>query len=1071
MLLIAGCHRSGTSALAGTLCKLGAAAPAHLLPAGPVNPSGFWESPLIMEFNEDVLEALNRNWNNEFLIDEQEFDSGSVAPLKARLPALLEQEFEDQRLMLVKDPRVCLLLPLWLDVLDTEGIDTRVVIPVRHPFEVAQSLLKRDGIPVEVGMSLWLRHLLDAEYYSRGRKRAFVNYSMLLTDWRQTVEKINRECDLKLLTDSEEMQIEVEAFINPDLRHHHQPALDGRHVELHQWVLETYQILQSASEETNDQQELIGALDKLRGKLNIASRLFDAGARYYRDQARQNEKRSELLEQELLATKSLQETAGERRAVAEERLAVAEERLAVAEERLAEMSVLHRREIDELESRAANVRDMHLQEIAELKNRLEEESRKRTALTTQHRQEVSQLRRQLGVKNRELGELGSDLAHVLQSRSWRYTAFWRRLFRKKKHVPAAKRRRLREAEAIRASELFDGNWYLQQYPDVASAGADPAEHFLEFGWQEDRDPGPGFSVSEYLVRNPDVAMAGMNPLIHFLEHGQFEARFSGTVEAEQRPRASDPEELQLLLMDCEWKPLISVVVPVYKTDGGLLQQCVDSVRGQIYSNWELILVDDGSKQESLTQILHEFADTDSRIRIFSMEDNAGISTATNVGLHHAVGEYIAFLDHDDELTIDALAWVVLHLNQNKTAKVLYSDQDKIDATGRLLDEFFKPGWSPTYLQSVMYVGHLLVVSRELVLEVGGLDAEFDGVQDYELMLRLGERTSEIVHIPRVLYRWRSIEGSLAAAADAKAGIDQLQEKAVTRHLQRMGVPAMAQAQGGHRVKVLPGRQSEQPLVSILIPTKDQPELLGKCLQSLFDKSSYPNIEVILGDNNTTDPAARALFERYPVKVVPLPGRFHFAQFNNLMANNASGEYLVLLNNDVEIIESDWIEHLMLHASQPGVGAAGPLLCYPDMSVQHAGVILGPRGTADHVMRNFPVDADGYAGSLMAAREVSAVTAACLMVRAEIYAAVGGLNENFLRHYEDVDFCLRLRKKGLRNIYVGSTRLIHHESKSRGSVYNYTDRVLLLDYWHEEIQGGDPYYNPNFALSGNCYQSA
>jgi GT2 family glycosyltransferase len=251
------------------------------------------------------------------------------------------------------------------------------------------------------------------------------------------------------------------------------------------------------------------------------------------------------------------------------------------------------------------------------------------------------------------------------------------------------------------------------------------------------------------------------------------------------------------------------------------------------------------------------------------------------------------------------------------------------------------------------------------------------------------------------------------------------------------------------------------LVSILIPTKDHPELIGPCLETLFEQTSYRNFEVVVGDNETTDAEARAILDRYPVTRIPLPDSFHFATFNNRMSRVARGEYLLLLNNDTEVIQPDWIESLLLHAEQDDVGAVGPVLLYPDRTVQHAGVILGPRGTADHLMRGFPGDADGYAGSLQAAREVTAVTGACLLVRRAHYAACGGLNECFRRHYEDVDFCLRLRSRGLRNICVGNAKMLHHESKSRGDRYDFTDRILLLDYWELWMRQGDPYYNPAF----------
>ncbi len=510
------------------------------------------------------------------------------------------------------------------------------------------------------------------------------------------------------------------------------------------------------------------------------------------------------------------------------------------------------------------------------------------------------------------------------------------------------------------------------------------------------------------------------------------------------------------------KPLISLVVPVYRIKPRYLEDCIRSVAEQYYPNWELILVDDCSKKRRLTRLMQDWADRDARIRCIPLKQNVNISACTNVGIESARGDYIGFLDHDDVLTKDALVRVVERLTERPDADVVYSDSDKMDRFGNCFEPFYKPSWSPAYFRSVMYVGHLLVVRSQLLREVGGCDGRFDGVQDFELMLRLSEVTDRIEHVPHILYHWRVIPGSLAREATAKPRINELQQKAVQQHLDRLNIPGKAiGSENGHRIQVLPKPRSKAPLVSVMIPTRDRPELIGPCLDSLFKNTDYPNFEVLVGDNETEDPEAIAIFDKYPIRRVELPGKFHFAAFNNTLAKAARGEYLLLLNNDTEILQSDWLDQLMLHAEQPGVGAVGPMLVYDDGTIQHAGVILGPRGTADHLMRFFPADTDGYVGSLPSVREVSAVTGACLLVDREKYEACGGLNEKFRRHYEDLDFCLDLSERGFVNLYVGSVRLMHHESKTRGSYYDFTDRILLLDRWEHRIDRGDPYYNPNF----------
>jgi GT2 family glycosyltransferase len=432
---------------------------------------------------------------------------------------------------------------------------------------------------------------------------------------------------------------------------------------------------------------------------------------------------------------------------------------------------------------------------------------------------------------------------------------------------------------------------------------------------------------------------------------------------------------------------------------------------------------------------------------------------------------VAFLDHDDELEPTALHEFVALVDERPRTDVVYSDEDKLDPNGHRCEAFFKPDWSPEYFRGVMYVGHLLMIRRSLVEEVGGFDPSFDGVQDYELMLRVSERNPRIEHLPLVLYHWRKIPGSLASSSDAKPSIGNVQARAVQAHLDRAGIPAVAAPHDElpHRAVLRPKPRSSWPSVSIVIPTKDAPEHISRCLDSIYRLTDYNPFEVVVVDTGTQDPAALAAIRRHPVVVEPFDEPFNFSRAINAGVAASSGELVVLLNNDTEVVDRDWLQTLAWLAELPGVGAVGPLLVYPDRTVQHAGVVLGFRGTADHVLRGAPATGDGYAGSLAATREVSAVTAACLMVRRSTFDEVGGLNEYFGTHYQDVDFCLKLRKRGLRNLFTPRAALVHHESASRGSSYDRLDRALLLDRWQKVIDEGDPYYSPHFSLDHVDYR--
>lgn len=428
--------------------------------------------------------------------------------------------------------------------------------------------------------------------------------------------------------------------------------------------------------------------------------------------------------------------------------------------------------------------------------------------------------------------------------------------------------------------------------------------------------------------------------------------------------------------------------------------------------------------------------------------------------------FVCFLDHDDLLAPAALEECLAALAEGLDA--VYTDQDKIDELGFRGDPFHKPDWSPEYLRGMMYVGHLLCVRRDLALLAGGFDPHFDGVQDFEFLLRYSERTQRIGHLSRILYHWRAVPGSLASSLDAKTGIDRLQAEAVQGQLDRLGLPGRAECGAlPHRVRVVPLPLREHPRVSILIPAKDMPDVLETCLSSLFEKTSYPNFEVICIDHQTTDPRPSRLMTTYPVRRVRFAAQFNLSAASNFGARNARGEYLVFLNNDIEVITPRWIEEMLYYAAQDDVGAVGGLLLHPDGSVQHAGVVLGGRGTADHVLQHGG-DSDGYAGSLSCAREVSAVTAACMMVKKRLFDQAGGFHEHYSVAYQDVDFCLELRSMGMRNIFAASAVFLHPESCLQGSCYDLADRKLFLDRWKNVIHASDPYCNPNFDLHACDY---
>lgn len=642
--------------------------------------------------------------------------------------------------------------------------------------------------------------------------------------------------------------------------------------------------------------------------------------------------------------------------------------------------------------------------------------------------------------------------------------------------------------------FFLGRWYLEQNPDIAEAGQNPLIHYLTVGANEGRDPHPLFDTDWYLSRNPDVAALGLNPFAHYAECGWKEGReprphFDGNYDLSQNPEVAGSRASllkQMVPMKGGWQgriekvslahhPKISVVMPVHRTPLPLLERAVMSVTDQEYSRWEICIADDGSNDEAIQEWLETRARDESRIHLAINKNNRGISAATNDAISLCTGDFVALLDHDDELTPDALGEIAAYLAEHPETDVVYSDQDKMDEAGRCYEPFHKPAWSPVLFLGVMYVGHLLVIRRTILERVGGCDARFDKVQDYELMLRVSEVTDRIRHIPKILYHWRAVAGSLAASTSAKTSIEELQVSAVAAHLKRLGVAAEARShpRHAHRVLLEAADGHPQPRISIIIPSAADSPLLADCLTSIVEKTKYAEYEILLmvrkGANRTEIQSSNLAMAQNLAKVrlMEYDFPFNYSRVNNYAASMADGSLLVFLNDDTRVITPDWLDIMLTHLSLPGVGAVGPKLLFPDGSVQHAGVVLGFRGTADHVMRGYPSDADGYFGSLSASREVSAVTAACLMTRAVTYQCVGGMTECFASIYQDVDLCLKIGQLGLSLVYVANAELVHYESTTRGTDYNRVDREILIDRWREKLIQ-DPYYNQHFSLERHDY---
>ena len=524
----------------------------------------------------------------------------------------------------------------------------------------------------------------------------------------------------------------------------------------------------------------------------------------------------------------------------------------------------------------------------------------------------------------------------------------------------------------------------------------------------------------------------------------------------------------------EYEPLISILVPVYNTPEEFLKQMIQSVRKQTYGKWELCIANANPANETVAEILRISSTKDERIKVKDVPENEGIAQNTNAALASATGDYIGLLDHDDLLTPDALYEVVKAINENDRPQVLYSDEDKVTMD---LSEHFQPHMKPDYnkdlLRSNNYITHFFVADRTLVEEVGGEDGEYNGAQDYDLILKCTERAKGIAHIPRILYHWRVHKASTADNPASKMYAFDAGKRAIEDHLKRCGEIGKVSHEkdlGFYRVKY---QVQGSPLISIIIPNKEQVESLDKCLESI-EKSSYKNYEIIIVENNSTEDATFAYYKKIEsdkIRIVYWSDEFNYSAINNFGVKHARGDYLLLLNNDVEVITTDWLEELTANCQRKDVGIVGARLYYPDDTIQHAGIVIGIGGVAGALFVGMPRMFTGYLHKAAIQQDLSAVTAACMMVKRSVYEELGGLEEELKVAFNDVDFCLRAREKGYLVVYDPNVELYHFESKSRGTedskekIRRFQNEIeYMRSHWLELLKKGDPMYNPNLTLT-------
>lgn len=662
------------------------------------------------------------------------------------------------------------------------------------------------------------------------------------------------------------------------------------------------------------------------------------------------------------------------------------------------------------------------------------------------------------------------------------------------------------AEKIEKSGLFDREYYFKQNSVDHDLPDDLIKHFIDIGCGIGLKPNPDFEPDFYLTEYKDVASAGINPLVHFLEFGIFEGRhpslqsknnsnialnkelveytsYKDWINKYDTINKDDINAMKLHVTNFGYLPVFSIIMPVYNTPIKFLEEAIKSVLNQVYPHWELCIANDASTDKSIKFLLDDFQNQDSRVKVIHRKVNGHISAASNSAIELATGDFIALMDHDDLIPKNALFEFAFQLNIDKSIDILYSDEDRIDENSIRSNPYFKTKYNAELMLSHNMVNHFGVYRRSLVNSVGGFRLGFEGSQDYDLILRVVDQTTyeKIVHIPSILYHWRASEIEKSYSEKFMDKCVKSAQNAIRDHLLRKNQTGEVYSNevipSWHRV--IRSFPNSDPLVSIIIPTKDKAEILRKCCNSVLQGTKYDNFELIIVDHESIESETAKLFLELEadsrVKIIKYKGKFNYSAINNYAVNKSSGDLLCFLNNDVEVISSLWLREMAAQAILNDVGAVGAKLLYPDERLQHGGVILGVGGVAGHRFHLLSRDDIGPHGLAVLSADIAAITAACLVVRKSVFYEVGGFDEeNLTVAFNDIDLCIKISQRGYRNIFNPNALLYHYESLSRGDDLTgdkqkrfMSEVNFMMNKWGDLLLQ-DPYYNPNLNISSADY---
>ncbi len=965
-IIVLGMHRSGTSALARGLEAIGVNLGGSFIPSVSTdNATGYFEDAEINALNIEVLRVLGHDWHHVRSVTLADVAFLQEKGYVDKAADLLRRKCAESVNFAFKDPRTCKLMPFWRSVITRSQVQDSYVVALRNPLSVAQSLKRRDGLPLEKGCAMWLDHVITSLWWVQGSSFVVVDYDFLMENPLRELGRVAQYLELPFdEVKGERYRCE---FLTESMRHtvYGLNDLDGV-MECSPLAREIYAAMRDAATDGSGQI----SPTHLAGLIKVWAAEYERTAAY-----------RSLIDETATRIADLNVAVSDR-----------ENQIAILNARLSERDPALRHRDEEMEGSGP---------ITVYPNRL---------------RSTCMARATGGVRKTHAALKNATLRRLQRLSRW--------------------------GGARGAASALTRVWRAEGFPGVVAR--------LRAVWRT-----YGTGTVTYALRKtaaPETLEA-----------------YAGWLEQNRLTEEAADEWRMLLGTDSQKAPLISVLMPVYNTPGELLAKALRSLVIQVYTNWEVCIANDASTNAETLQVLADWVAQDPRVRVKHLNSNQNISVATNEAASIARGDYFVFLDHDDELEPDALAEIALAIRQDPGVDYIYSDDDKVGQDGRRYAPQFKPEFSPVLLLSYMYMSHLKCVRGSLFRDLGGFRVGFEGAQDYDFALRLAECTRSILHIPKVLYHWRATCGSTALSADEKPKSIDVGLRALADALWRRGIAAEP-FQPDWAIKARVGIYDlrfpdEGPHVTLIIPTKNQARSLARCLGSLT-KTTYRNYSVVIVDNESNQDDALAYLEslRHAVLKIGNPdgGRFNYAYLNNEAVKNVQAEYVLFLNDDTEVISPNWLSQMVGYAQMEGVGAVGAKLLFPGKTIQHAGIVHGLYGgMAGPAFRGAPEWNKGYLSYTAVTREYGAVTAACLLMRRDLFLEVGGFDqEAFAVAYNDVDLCYRIVDAGLSCVYCHSAQLYHYEGTSRGRQDNVEEIARFRLRYHSRR---DAWYNPNLSL--------